>query len=367
MRIALVEPYYGGSHAAWADGYAAASRHDVTLITHDARFWKWRMHGAFLTLAEELAASIAADGQPDAILASTMMNVASFAGAVRRFAPGVPIAAFFHESQFTYPLAPTDRADATYQMVNWASAAVADLVIFNSRFHQEVFGAEARAFLNSFPDHRHGSMLDAVLDESVVLPVGVDLSPFPASPGVATRERRIVWNQRWEHDKGPEELKAVLGGLLDAGIDFSIAMCGEVFVNVPPEFAQIVDMLGSRLEHVGWLERDAYVRLLERSSVLLSTARQEFFGIAVVEGIAAGAHPILPDRLVYPERVAELGANPGAVLYADHGEAVELVSAALDAPPDPVMAAAARQYDWSVVAPRYDDVLEELAVGCATV
>jgi hypothetical protein len=37
MRVLLVEPYYGGSHRAWADGYVEHSRHDVKLVTHEAR------------------------------------------------------------------------------------------------------------------------------------------------------------------------------------------------------------------------------------------------------------------------------------------------------------------------------------------
>lgn len=32
MRIALVEPYHGGSHAAWAEGCRDHSVHDVGLI-----------------------------------------------------------------------------------------------------------------------------------------------------------------------------------------------------------------------------------------------------------------------------------------------------------------------------------------------
>ena len=81
MRIVLVEPYYGGSHRAWADGYATHSAHDVHVISHPARFWKWRMHGAFLTLAEELERQVLTAGPPDAIIVSTMMDVAAFAGA----------------------------------------------------------------------------------------------------------------------------------------------------------------------------------------------------------------------------------------------------------------------------------------------
>ena len=361
MRIALVEPYFGGSHQAWAEGYAASSRHDVSLITHDARFWKWRMHGGFLTLADQLAAETARHGVPDVILASTMMNVSAFAGAVRHVAEGVPIVAFFHESQFTYPLSPADRADFTYRMVNWASAATADLVVFNSAYHRDVFRSEATKFLNSYPDHKHVGTVDRVIDASVVLPVGVDLSSFDDVEPAGIRAPLIVWNQRWEHDKGPDELMSILRALIDDKVEFSVAMCGEVFVSVPPGFAEITDMLGERLVHAGWLERDAYVDLLGRSSVVLSTAHQEFFGIAVVEAVAAGAHPVLPDRLVYPERVSQLAGEPEKILYSSRVQAVELVRSALISPSDPVLVEQAHQYDWSVVAPRYDDLFESIA------
>jgi hypothetical protein len=360
MHIAVVEPYYGGSHKAWADGYAASSHHDVSLITHDARFWKWRMHGGFLTLADQLAQDVALRGEPDVILASTMMNVSAFAGAVRRFVPAVPIGAYFHESQFTYPLSPADRVDFTYKMINWASAATADLVIFNSGYHREVFRGEARTFLNSFPEHKHVDKVDEVIDASIVLPVGIDLSPFGGLDIPEYRPPLIVWNQRWEHDKGPGELKAILAALIDADIDFTIAMCGQVFVSVPPEFAEITELLGDRLVHSGWLEHDAYIDLLRRSTVVLSTAHQEFFGIAVVEAIAAGARPVLPDRLVYPERVAQLGAAPDSVLYSSTDHAVEVIRCALDSPPDQRIMEATHQYDWSIVAPHYDEALESL-------
>ena len=43
MRITILEPYFTGSHAAWAEQYAAASRHRVELMTLPGRNWKWRM------------------------------------------------------------------------------------------------------------------------------------------------------------------------------------------------------------------------------------------------------------------------------------------------------------------------------------
>lgn len=360
MRIALVEPYYGGSHMTWADGYAASSIHDVTLITHPARFWKWRMHGAFLTLADALEEEIASHGAPDVILASSMMNVAAFAGAVRTVAPGVPIAVYFHESQFTYPLSPADKADATYPMKNWSSAATADLVIFNSEFHRSVFRDEARKFLNAFPEYKHVERVDAVIDASIVLPVGIDVTGLNPSALKPKDPPLIVWNQRWEHDKGPEELKEIVAGLIETGVDFSMVMCGEVFVSVPETYAEITELLGDRLMHDGWAERDEYVDLLNKASVVLSTAQQEFFGIGITEAVAAGAHPVFPNRLVYPERITDFGVDPATSLYRSVPDAIDLIADALprDAPTDG--AARARAFSWSDVAPRYDKSLADL-------
>ena len=50
-RILLLSPYHGGSHRAFAEGLAAASRHELTILSLPARFWKWRMRGAALLLA----------------------------------------------------------------------------------------------------------------------------------------------------------------------------------------------------------------------------------------------------------------------------------------------------------------------------
>lgn len=360
MRIALIEPYYGGSHQAWADGYAAGSSHDVTLITHPARFWKWRMHGAFLTLAEELATNIERNGAPDVILASSMMNVAAFAGAIRNVAPGVPIAVYFHESQFSYPLSPMDRPDTTYQMMNWSSAAVADLVIFNSEYHRLVFRDRAFLFLNDFPEYKHVGKVGGIIDASIVLPVGISTRALNPAVEKPKNPPLILWNQRWEHDKGPEELKAIVLGLVEADVSFEMAMCGEVFVSVPSTYGEITELLGGRLIHAGWAGSEEYVDLLNRASIVLSTADQEFFGIAVTEAVAAGAFPVFPNRLVYPERITDFHFDPGESLYDSPAHAVDLITEALHRGPDLVNASVVRGFSWEQVAPRYDRALESL-------
>jgi glycosyltransferase involved in cell wall biosynthesis len=360
MNVLLVEPYYGGSHKAWADGYVASSSHDVQLITHPARFWKWRMHGGFLTLANEVRTLAEGGWVPDVVLASSMMDVAAFMGAARHSVPRAPIATYFHESQFTYPLSPADKVDFTYQMKNWASAAVSDLVIFNSEFHRSVFSEQAEAFLNAFPDEKHTGLVPDVVERAIVLPVGIDLSGLTGERVPRSGPQLIVWNQRWEHDKGPAELLAIVAGLIDANVEFEMAMCGEVFVSVPPEFAEITELLGHRLIHAGLADRGRYEDLLLSASVVLSTAEQEFFGIGVVEGVAAGALPVLPNRLVYPERVDALGADPALCLYDTTDEAVALIVTQLTRTPDTQLRSAALRYDWLEVAPSYDDSLRAL-------
>ncbi len=363
MKILLVEPYYGGSHRAWADGYRDNSAHEVTLITHEARFWKWRMHGAHLTLALDTADAL--DTPPDVVLASSMMSVGSFMGAARNTIDGAPVAVYFHENQFSYPLSPLDRPDLTYPMVNWSSAAAADLPIFNSEFHRSLFFEEAERFLRQFPDHRHGTLVHDVADRSIVLPVGVDVARIAAAPRPQPSDPPLIlWNQRWEHDKGPDEFVELIEALISRNSDFMVAVVGERFVSAPDSFDRLPDILGDRLVVFGFLPDDEYTDLLRRADIVVSTARHEFFGIAVVEAMAAGAFPILPARLVYPDRIPE--ARHGTCLYEGRDDLVEKVQWAIDHGKEAAaiateLAKTVQQYDWSVVAPLYDETLERLA------
>ena len=361
MDIALVEPYYGGSHKAWADGYTTHSSHNITLITHEARFWKWRMHGAHLTLAADLAAAFGT--APDVVLASSMMSVAGFTGATRHIIGGAPIAVYFHESQFSYPLSPLDRPDLTYPMVNWSSAAVADLAIFNSAFHRELFFEEAERFLRQFPDQPHGHLVRMVRDRSIVLPVGVDLQRIGTPSVRVDGPPLILWNQRWEHDKGPDEFVALIEVLVAEELDFEVAVVGEQFVSAPESFDRLPGLLGERLVAFGFAADDEYVGLLERADIVVSTADHEFFGIAVVEAIAAGAFPVLPNRLVYPERIPERYRS--RCLYSGTEDLVACLRWAIEnstraAEIGRDLARTVEKYDWAAVAPAYDAVLEAL-------
>jgi glycosyltransferase involved in cell wall biosynthesis len=319
------------------------------------------MHGAHLTLAEALVGTF--DVAPDVVLASSMMDVAGFIGAARQTIGSTPTAVYFHESQFAYPLSPLDRPDLTYPMVNWSSAAAADVPIFNSEFHRTLFFEEAERFLRQFPDRHHGHMVPTVRDRSMVLPVGVDLQRIGPPTIRFDVPPLILWNQRWEHDKGPDEFVALIETLVAEGLDFEVAVVGERFVSAPESFERLPGLLGDRLVAFGYQPDEEYVDLLRRADIVVSTADHEFFGIAIVEAMAAGAFPVLPNRLVYPERLAE--AHHGRCLYDDTPALVSGVRWALEdrARASEIgndLAKTVEQYDWGEVAPAYDAALESL-------
>ena len=154
LKILLLEPYLTGSHQSWAEEYARHSRHEVEIIGLRGKYWKWRMHGGAVSLAnryDELGY------KPDLILASDMCDLSTFLGLARP--SGVKTALYFHENQLTYPWSPDDadpvhKRDMHYAFINYASALAADKVVFNSHYHMQSFLDELPRFLKTFPDSR---------------------------------------------------------------------------------------------------------------------------------------------------------------------------------------------------------------------
>ncbi|MFP5333041.1 MAG: DUF3524 domain-containing protein [Acidimicrobiia bacterium] len=356
MQVLLIEPYYGGSHRAWADGLMAASRHDFTLVSHEARWWTWRMRGAAVTLAEQVA-SLAADGyQPDVVLVSGMVDIAALRAFLQPSIGEVPLAVYFHETQLSYPDSPQMTPDLSYPFLNWTSALVADAVWFNSGYHRDVFFAEITSLLAGFPDHRHGHLVDRVAERSDVLPVGVDLA-WTQRPRTGSQIPLVVWNHRWEHDKDPETFADGVRAVAETH-DFRLALTGERFHTVPGVLDELAEEMIDRIEVNAFLPRPEYQDVLASADIVVSTAHQEFFGISVVEAIAAGARPVLPRRLSYPWLIPE--RFHADVLYEPGGFAAAFRRALdEDRLPDG-LAESMMTFDWPVVAPRYDAALARL-------
>jgi len=152
MRVLAVEPYHGGSHRAFLDGWIGHSRHAWTRVTLAPRKWKWRMRHAALTCAEAVRERAAAGESWDCVFASDMLNLAEFRGLAGAAVADLPAVAYFHENQLTYPVEHPSAFDYHFAFTNLVTAAAADRVWFNSAYHREDFLAELRRFLRRMPE-----------------------------------------------------------------------------------------------------------------------------------------------------------------------------------------------------------------------
>ncbi len=363
----MLVPWFAGSHRAWAEGLARHSEHDVHLLTLPGSFWRWRQRGAAVTLAAAAEAHVAAHGQPDVVVATGFINLAAFLGLSRRWLGDAPVVAYLHENQIVYPDLVGTTREAEPALVDWTNLVAADHVWCNSAFHRDALASALPAFLAATPDPPHVDRLPGVLEKLSVQSVGVELSDIavPARGARATGAPLVVWNQRWDYDKNPERFLANLVRLADDGVDFTVALAGANRRVDPREFASAIDRLGDRVTHVGVLDRADYVELLARGDVVVSTARHEFFGIALLEAVAAGAVPLLPDRMSYPEVIPPTFHPP--VLFGPnelYGR-FRAVLTDLDSARRRVegLAASIRRFGWTEVAPRYDAALSAVAEG----
>ncbi len=370
MRICLIEPFYTGSHATWADELVRCSSHQVDLLTLAGRHWKWRMHGGAVSLARRFMAEGYA---PELILATDMLDLTTFLALTRQATAGTPCALYFHENQLTYPWAPNDpdphrQRDAHYGFVNYTSALAADAVLFNSSYHQEVFLQALPGFLKSFPDHNELSTLPGIIEKSRVLPLGLDLLRLerlrPVSGnGDTCRVPLILWNHRWEYDKNPDQFFLALLQLADEGLDFEVVVLGQTYRSQPRIFEQARQRLGRRMLHFGYVENfEDYAEWLWRADILPVTAIHDFFGASVVQAIYCGCHPLLPKRLAYPEHLPK--GEHADFFYTDFADFVaRLRCLLLNVEEGSLRSArsAVARYDWRVVVADYDATLEAVA------
>jgi len=374
VNIALLEPFMTGSHAAWAQGYAKHSRHKVKIFSLEGKHWKWRMHGGAVTLARQFNAS---SFKTDLILATDMLDLSTFLALTRRTTANIPCVAYFHENQLSYPWSPDDadpalKRDAHYCFINFTTALAADMVCFNSTYHQRDFLAQLPAFLRNFPDHTEEDLVDDIDRKSTTLPLGLDLLALDSCRSGSQRDcsrtdksetALILWNHRWEYDKNPEEFFRALFVLQEQGVKFQLAVLGEAYRRQPPIFAQARKRLDAHIVHWGFAQNYAeYVAWLWRADVLPVTSVHDFFGISVVEALYCGCYPLLPQRLAYPEHVPQkLHAQ---YFYTDFDDLVCRLAYVCKARPAEHTREIRHRvagYAWEHMAPRYDELFANAA------
>jgi glycosyltransferase involved in cell wall biosynthesis len=197
-------------------------------------------------------------------------------------------------------------------MVSLYGALAADRVAFNSAFNRDSFLAGCGDLLDRLPDRVPPGVTALLAEKSRVIPVPVQVPartskrPNSGWPGVGEdtpgRPLRLLWVGRFEHDKGGDRLLAVLRLLERGGLSFELALVGQQFRDSPSAFGQIAAEFRHRLVQCGYLQSPAeYHAILCAADLVLSTTLHEFQGIAVMEAVANGCLPVVPDRLAYPE------------------------------------------------------------------
>jgi len=322
MRILALEPYYGGSHKAFLDGWLAASRHEWTILSLPPYKWKWRMRHAAVTFAEQVRERLAQGQRWDCVFCSDMLNLAEFRGLSGRAVSGLPTILYFHENQLTYPVRVESERDYQFAMTNMTSALAAKAAWFNSTFHRDSFLDALEVFLKRMPDHQPTEATEAIRNKAHVFPPGVRIPPErgPREPGPV----HILWAARWEHDKNPEDFFEALQVLKARDIPFRLSVIGERFRDEPAVFKCAEQEFAAHIVHWGYQEtRAQYEKALLETDVFVSTAQHEFFGLSAVEAILAGAYPLLPTRLAYPE-ILGLGEHPDAEKFFYDGHVQSL-------------------------------------------
>ena len=314
LNVLSLQPYFGGSHVQFLNGWIEHSRHAWTVLELPAKHWKWRMRHAALHFSQEISRLCEhANAHWDVIVCSDMMNVTELKGLLPASIRDTPIVLYFHENQFEYPTKHKHQQDNHLSFTNFISAVSADEIWFNSRFNFDSMMAGLQRQIKHWPDYVPHDLIASLETKMQVQPPGLERPMFTDEQfnhfvesrrqrAIEKNPLRLVWAARWEYDKSPQGLLDALLILDNAKLDFEISVVGQTFGKIPDAFQTLQTRFESRIVRWGYQEsREQYWKALAEADVFVSTANHEFFGLSPAEAIVAGAYPLFPDRLAYPE------------------------------------------------------------------
>jgi glycosyltransferase involved in cell wall biosynthesis len=312
-RILLLSAYDAMSHRMWRGRLLEMfPGHTWTQLVLPPRHFNWRIRGNSLQWA--LNEKDLLNQGYDLLIATSMVDLASLRGLIPRIAQ-LPTLLYFHENQFVYPLGSKQRSNNVEpQLVPLYSALCADAIVFNSNYNRSTFLQGTRELLKKLPDQLPPELLERI-EKSEVLPVPLEEFLFePVTSAMLVRPKQIldvVWNHRWEYDKGPKLLLCLAQAILTQRLPIRLHVVGQQFRSSPVEFEKIATLLEQHAADLeidqgsfGFVEkRERYIYLLTRCEVVLSTALHDFQGLAIQEACTLGCTPLVPDALVYPEYI----------------------------------------------------------------
>ena len=297
-EVWLMSAYRTDSHARWADWLVSShSNINWKRLELPGRRFRWRIRGNPISWLTRLPES-----EPDLILATSMVDLATIKGLHPRLAY-VPAWYYFHENQFAYPLSEHQLNRIDPQMVQLYGALTSERLFFNSEFNRRTFLDGVFELLRTKPQADSLSIKLQLERKSTVLPIPIN----PIPPAADKDEHLILWNHRWEYDKAPEvfaEAMIMLAQRTDA--DFRLALLGDRSSAFPNDSLLLLhNKLGDRIVINERADSETYRRFVSQAGVVVSTSLHEFQGLAMLEAVSAGACPLVPDDLCYPEQYPE--------------------------------------------------------------
>ena len=312
-RILLLSAYDAMSHKMWRGRLLEMfPEHTWTQLVLPPRHFNWRIRGNSLQWA--LNEKDLLNQDYDLLIATSMVDLSSLRGFLPRIAQ-LPTLLYFHENQFVYPLGSKQRSNNVEpQLVPLYSALCADAIVFNSTYNRSTFLQGAKELLKKLPDQLSPELLERI-EKSEIIPVPLEEFSFePVTTAMLENSKQIldvVWNHRWEYDKGPKLLLSLAQAILTQRLPIRLHVVGQQFRSSPAEFKKIAALLEQHAAALaidqgsfGFVEnREGYISLLRRCDVVLSTAEHDFQGLAIQEACTLRCTPLVPDALVYPEYI----------------------------------------------------------------
>jgi len=222
----------------------------------------------------------------------------------------VPIIFFQHTSHSCIPRQHKGISGDLFRMSEFANFVAAAEVWLGSKSHRDII-------LNSAGHLFTEDFLRMIERKIRIIALGLDMDEI--CPPQVVDPIRVIFPYRMNADKGlPEFLRyAVLLQAKDPTAEFFVRNDSKRFCE---EFRRAI----RNVTFFSPLPREEFFNLARRCNVIFSAANLETFGLAVLECVACGAYPILPDRLSY----SEIFASHPEILYKDIDEAVEMTLAA---------------------------------------
>ena len=336
MRILLLSAYDTLSHQKWrlqlVDGL---TQFDWTVLTLAPRYFNYRIRTNALTWT--FSEQEALEKTYDLIIATSLTDITT----LRALNPTItkaPIWLYCHENQFAYPK--SDRQSDTFLMeaktTFLMNCITANKISFNSNWNRSSALAGLNKLVKAWPEKIPTAVISSIEDKSSVLPVPVQrikrkqhIKNISNNMGANLGMNciTIIWNHRWEYDKGPEYLLAFVSNIDTLLVKhpttgIALHIVGQQFRQQPSEFNELKNII-TALEknydnftrgHWGHCSSDYdYQNLLESSDIVLSTSMHDFQGLAIQEAVMAGCIPLLPNHLVYPEIFADEHLYPWSV------------------------------------------------------